>query len=55
MKTGGSQPVRDWDDRRGMTISQLDEGGITHDVTQWQAGDHVEMYEVGGTSFGSTS
>ena len=25
--------------------------GITHDVTQWQAGDHVEMYEVGGTSF----
>ena len=43
--------AREWDEAKGMTISQLDAGGMTHDTTQWQAGDHVEMYEVGGTSF----
>ena len=51
VKSGGSQPVRDWNDAVGMTIASLDQGGVTHDITQWQAGDHVEMYEVGGTSF----
>ena len=34
-----------------MTISSLDMGGITHDTSQWQAGDHIILYEVGDTGF----
>ena len=50
-KNNFALPVRDWTEAKGMTIAEEDQGGINHDITAWQEGDHVEMFEENGTSF----
>ena len=45
------QPCRNWDEAKGMTVASKDDGGTDHDISAWQAGDHIELFEEGGTGF----
>ena len=45
------QPCRNWDEVRGMTVASKDDGGTDHDISAWEEGDHIELFEEGGTGF----
>ena len=43
--------VRNWDEAKGMTVASKDDGGTDHDISAWEEGDHIELFEEGGTGF----